>query len=316
MEANNNDWLEVAVFIHGITNKGDVEPHTPVYEGFLERLNKALTRRGKAPILKRPIMVEWGWERSPGDDRYLAAAERRIAGKVFREMEKRFDFAPVFFWARPAYDKLRETFFYGFDDLFYYVSEDGETTIRNNIFNAISREISERCLEVRGKPRPVSLTFFAHSAGSVIAHDLLFHLFGPEVTRPGEGEVHKVRTLVNRGLVRVKKLYTMGSPITALAVRSNNVIKRILDEEKLLPEEIGLTPEDGLDNPRWVNFWDKDDIFSYPVEVLYETGGPGAKAVIEDKYVDLGPFLGDLFPYCHHKYWTSRRVINYVAKTY
>ncbi|UCH79440.1 MAG: hypothetical protein JSU81_05675, partial [Candidatus Coatesbacteria bacterium] len=244
MEANKKKWLEVAVFIHGITPQGDVEPHTPVYEDFLGRLNKALARRGKAPILKRPIMVEWGFECSPGDDQYLAAAERRIAGRVFREMDKRFDFAPVFFWARCAYRKLREMFFYGFDDLFYYVSADGETTIRNNLFKTLSREIRRRRVRVRRDTHNVSLTFFAHSAGSVIVHDLLFHLFGREGESPAGKDVNKLRRLAAKRAVRVRRFYTIGSPITALAVRSNNVIRRTLDGEKLLPEEIGLTPEE------------------------------------------------------------------------
>lgn len=318
MEANNNDWLEVAVFIHGITPHAKVKPHAETYKKFYDRLNAALGRKNKAAFAGRPIMVEWGWERSLDEDRHLAKAEDIIKGEVFTGIRRAVDFAPFFLVLRPVYKLSRKVFYYGFNDLFYYVSDEGERTVRGNVFEYLSREIVFRSRPFGESPaRKVSLTFFAHSAGSVIAHDLLYHIFRGDRSKEAVEVVHEVHDLFSRGLMRVRKLYTLGSPLGALTmIRNNELIRKLREGEKFRPEDIGLLPAEGVHNPRWVNFWDKDDVFSGPLEFMYDVGGEDGRAVVEDKYVDLGSFLGDLFPASHNKYWTSRRVIDYVAKTY
>jgi len=82
-----------------------------------------------------------------------------------------------------------------------------------------------------------------------------------------------------------------------MSIRSEALIKKLMNNQKLNPKDLGVRDSDGLANPRWVNFWDRDDIAAFLVEFLYNN----ENKVIEDKYLDLG----DVFPPCHSKYWTS-----------
>jgi hypothetical protein len=302
------EWLEVPVFIHGITSEREPSSHASSYLAFLALVNDALSARGKAPFTAPPIMVEWGWEASLGEDKYLAEAERVVAREALAPTGKRRGI--VLNPLRRFNDGARDAFLYGFADMVYYISKDGERAVRENVYRHLDREI--RLLKkVDGPGRPeISLTFIAHSAGSVIAHDFLYRLFGWGA-RPAFGlTLNKVRNLARRGRLRVRRFYTMGSPIAPFIFRSAALIEKIRKREKLSADVIGLRRRDGLANPRWVNFWDDEDLVSYPVAFLYgeEDGG----AVVVDKRVSLG----ESFPEVHSAYWRSAEIAAYVAETF
>jgi hypothetical protein len=91
-------------------------------------------------------------------------------------------------------------------------------------------------------------------------------------------------------------------------MRANSVIQMLLKDKTLDTEKIGLRAADGLSNPRWVNFWDKDDLVSAPVAPLYNN----AQNVILDQHVNAGFML----PKAHTEYWFSDEMASYIAKTY
>ena len=66
MKMSERDWLEVPVFIHGITSEREPASHTSSYFAFLRLVNEALAARGKKVIDAQPIMVEWGGRRRWG----------------------------------------------------------------------------------------------------------------------------------------------------------------------------------------------------------------------------------------------------------
>ena len=74
---------------------------------------------------------------------------------------------------RLALNQLREINFYGFSDMFYYTSRTGKEAVRT----AVSRQALSFIDAHREGDEPVRLTLVGHSAGCVIAFDLLFHLF-------------------------------------------------------------------------------------------------------------------------------------------
>lgn len=302
------EWLEVPVFIHGVTSEREPSSHASSYLAFLALVNDALSARGKAPFAARAIMVEWGWEASLGEDKYLAEAERVVAREALAPTGKRRGI--IFNPPRRFNDSARDAFLYGFADMVYYISKDGERAVRENVFRHLDREI--RLLKkVGGSGRPkISLTFIAHSAGSVIAHDFLYRLFGWG-GRPIFGlTLNKVRNLVRRGRLRVRRFYTMGSPIAPFVFRSAALIEKILKREKLSAEVVGLRRRDGLPNPRWVNFWDDEDLVSCPVAFLYDE--VDGECVVVDKRVRLG----ESFPEGHSAYWRSAEIAAYVAETF
>lgn len=302
------EWLEVPVFIHGVTSEREPSSHASSYLAFLALVNDALSARGKAPFAARAIMVEWGWEASLGEDKYLAEAERVVAREALAPTGKRRGI--IFNPPRCFNDGARDAFLYGFADMVYYISKDGERAVRENVYRHLDREI--RLLKkVGGSGRPkISLTFIAHSAGSVIAHDFLYRLFGWGA-RPIFGlTLNKVRNLVRRGRLRVRRFYTMGSPIAPFVFRSAALIEKILKREKLSAEVVGLRRRDGLPNPRWVNFWDDEDLVSCPVAFLYDE--VDGECVVVDKRVRLG----ESFPEGHSAYWRSAEIAAYVAETF
>jgi len=297
------EWTETALFIHGIMLDQDPGPHDSAYDGLFDLIQKALKKKGKPLLDPAPIKVEWGWNsgQSSESDRFLSDAERRIAARVDEVEQTIQDFSVL----RPVHILARQIMIYGFGDLFYYVSKDGERAVRRQVFQTLCNQITEK--QSRYKTR-LSLTLVAHSAGTIIAHDLLYHLFRASKSSEGGKPVQQVRELVRNGQLRVRKLYTMGSPITPMSIRSEALIKKLMNNQKLNPKDLGLRDSDGLTNPRWVNFWDRDDIAAFPVEFLYNN----ENKVIEDKYLDLG----DVFPPCHSKYWTSAELARYIAETF
>ena len=113
--------------------------------------------------------------------------------------------------------------------------------------------------------------------------------------------------MAKRGKIRLRRLYTFGSPITPLILRSNTLLKIFAEEKCLDPREIGILQDDELKNPRWINFWDKDDIISFPVRPLY--GNPTS---IKDAYPDVSDRLSK----AHTAYWGNKKLARQIAETY
>jgi hypothetical protein len=303
-------WTEIPVLIHGITPQMDPRGSKAEYDMLINSVNAALVERGKRPFSGRRIYVEWGWQsgQSTQKDRYLAELERKLMTGVHSALSQVSDFTlnP----ARFAYRPLRELFLFGVPDLFYYISTDGEKALRRHVFDYVARQIREL---TRSPATHLSLTLFGHSAGSVIAHDLLFHLFSKRDPEKHEEpamvqDLNPVRGLIRQGRLRIRRLFTFGSPLSILSLRSDSLIDKVRNDELLQPGNLGLRTSDGLSNPRWVNFWDQDDVISAPLSFLYAN----EDGVIEDHYVNMGSF----FPTVHTAYWASMRMAEYIAETF
>jgi len=299
------EWIETALFIHGIMCDESPGSHDPAYDGLFDLIQKALKKKGKPLLDPSPIKVEWGWNsgQSTENDRFLSDVERIIHDRTSEIEKTSGDFSIL----RPVHLLARQIMIFGFGDLFYYISKDGEQAVRCQVFQTLCNQIAER--KARYKKSNLSLTIIAHSAGTIIAHDLLYHLFRKSNKKSEGGEaVRQVRGMVQNGELRIRKFYSMGSPITPMIIRSDSLLIRLINNQKLDPEGIGLRQDDGLPNPRWVNFWDQDDVAAFPVEFLYAN----ENQVIRDQYLDLG----DVFPPVHGKYWTSPELARCVAETF
>jgi hypothetical protein len=183
----------------------------------------------------------------------------------------------------------------------------------------------------------------AHSAGSVVAFDFLFYLFyvahkvehfidlsliqppsdasviQPEATAPVEktmSALQKLRELAQQDKLRIRRLYTFGSPITSTIFRSDAVLK-ILSREagsNLLDVSChGLNRNPAafgqpLTGPRWINIWDKDDPIAWPVEPLMT----GAGTTVIDKYLDVS----DNPMRAHTVYWDNVRVHEVIGNSW
>jgi hypothetical protein len=238
---------------------------------------------------------------------------------------------------------------FNFADMFYYVSEDGKNAVRY----ALARTVVEHLKDDLGVNLDegndaVSLTFIAHSAGSVAAFDFLFALFytprkveefiapekvtsgpsqgGPAAATASAPEVQKtmsdlrmLKEMARKGLLRVRRLFTFGSPITPLAFRSDSLLAILARDDSTNANRVdgaqygltrnnlpGTTVFDELSGPRWVNCWDKDDPIAWPVEPLMKQAG----AEVVDVYVDVSDSPTD----AHGTYWENQTFMREVAR--
>ena len=308
-------WKETVIYIHGISLKRTIKRHDESYGVLHELVQKELEKMkkespSKGRVLEWPekfIGVEWGWgSRDPQQsiDRYLARAERRIGEGIFGVVDKQRDWTlnP----ARLATVGMREMFLYGVTDIIYYALKEGEKTVRTTVFNKILSELKK----VNTSFENLSLTFICHSAGTVIAHDFLYAIFNTRKATSSMAYLpgfKKLRKQAQKGRVRLRRFYTLGSPIAPLILRSNALVKHFAGGNTLDPEQIGILPFEDLKEPRWVNFWEKDDIFSFPVGPLY-----GDPASIEDSH----PGISGFFSKAHAAYWENEKLARRIAETY
>jgi len=308
-------WKEIVIFIHGISLKGIYMRHDEYYSGLHHLVQKEQKKlRGEEPSKgktsywpEKYIGIEWGWgtgEPQQSIDRFLSRAENWIAEGVLETVERQRDWTlnPM----RLATFGMREMILYGLTSIFYYALEEGEKSVRTSVFKKILSELKNTGSSFEN----LSMTFLCHSAGSVIAHDFLFALFNSQKVTQSEAFLPGLRELrkkAQKGRIRLRRFYTFGSPLTPLLLRSNSVVKRFAEENTLDPKEIGILPFRDLQDPRWINFWEKDDILSFPIGPLY--GNPNC---IEDYHPGIPGFLSK----AHSAYWESEKLARRIAETY
>ena len=245
------------------------------------------------------------------------------------------------FWGN-LLSPLRKIELYGLSDVFYYVTTDGRKSVRDRIADQIGTAIGallddpEAC---------VSFTLIGHSAGSVIAFDIvtslltgeqsfidtvdslekkearlgseledLNKLLSGEPYTKGQAVVEDTLAVTQRRrklLVGIqekrftlRRLFTLGSPITMLAFRSDEDVRSLAYGQPISLDRLGLAPENSgtagqSESLRWANLWDVRDPISFPVEPLVEES-----PVVKDFHVKTTVnFLKS-----HTAYWTSRQV--------
>lgn len=315
---------ECVFYIHGVTPHrlgGDHhEDYMQLHEGVMKHIPSTTwpSKFGGA---------EWGWQ-APSEKkeshRALAEAQKIFGGKVIDIVNQSYD--ATIHPARIAVNKLRPTMMYGFGDMFYYVSTSGKWSIRNSIANQLIEHI-EKSLPTNDD---ISLTLIGHSAGSVIAFDLLYYLFVADEKYDRHTWIHelggtkadnndldiiknnfdKLRTLVKNKKLRLRQLITLGSPISMLMYRGDALVEILASGETLIPAEYGLESELSQGNlnkglPRWINFWDKDDPISWPIAPVM-----GDTNLVKDVYIDVS----DWVHLAHNKYWTDKDVHKSIAE--
>jgi hypothetical protein len=320
------DWIEMAVFIHGITPGRDPEKggHPSVlYDLLFANIQKELEQQGKKK-LDGALKVIWNWmpqsDKTSYIDQSLASAERIIGDKIAEREHgiRAVNWLHFFLW-KVIYRLGRDIMLYGLGDAIYYVSKDGESTVREHVFKYLCGEIIARLKADGGKSTKISLTVVGHSAGSLIAHDFLYHLFSDRAPKPSDvAEVHQLRKMMGgnqenpdeiQSRLRVRRLYTFGSPIAPWFIRANSLLTKVSNNEPLKITDLGLDPQPELANPRWVNFWALTDVASFPLSFLYDD-----QDAVSDEYVNVGLW----FPGTHTAYWglPKAEIAKRIARTF
>jgi hypothetical protein len=130
-------------------------------------------------------------------------------------------------------------------------------------------------------------------------------------------DLKRLKAMAQAGRLRVRRLFTFGSPITMTAFRADSLLNILArDDDPTRANRIdvtpyGLTRNDAafgppLTGPRWVNYWDKDDPIAWPVEPLVKQAG----AEVIDVYVDVS----DSVSKAHGEYWGSKDFHEEIAR--
>lgn len=306
---------EIVIFVHGVSSDTMGRRHDEEYNSLYEGVRDH-TRRASAWRNAEICRVEWGWnfDGHPGakSHRILTQAQTQVGGRLLKVIDEAFD--PTINPGRLIVNSFRPLLVYGFSDMFYYVSTDGKAAVRGSLAEQVVGMFDPSCMQ----DDPISLTFVGHSAGSVIVFDFCFYLFAKEdrqfVRDPSKGlcnqQVHILREMALSGRLRVRRLITMGSPISMLACRNDAVVELLALGERIDPAWYGLTqnPEtfgDPLRGARWINIWDKDDPIAFPVEPLMRPGG-----AVKDEYVNVSSNIVE----AHNAYWTHGDVHETIAR--
>lgn len=360
---------DLVIYIHGVSPDLDLVTNTPEFFVTGKRPGKPKGHAGQYAAFHRGVSrhlkgaerrarwqdavicgTEWGWESFESDawigkSHRLIDAEFWLGRRVLKVMRRR---GP---WGR-LLEKMRQTALYGGADVFYYLSADGRESIRWRI----SEQIAAALEAAPGEIDELSCTLVGHSAGSVIALDIVTdlragrHFVGDpkaleererslERQRAGLGHedaqtkiksafgdslkaVRRLRQLlarVDQKRLKLERLITLGSPITLLALRSDEAVDALAYRHPMRPSLLGFGGGDEKTGteaaPEWINIWDIRDPVSFPVEPLIRD--PDAvepppfdeTAAVKDVHVATSA----RFWRSHTEYWTSRAVHRAVA---
>ncbi|NET51952.1 MAG: hypothetical protein F6K09_25615 [Merismopedia sp. SIO2A8] len=336
-------YEEYLIYIHGISpeyNKCHREAYDYLHQGISGCISQEV---GEWHNAKR-CDVEWGWDyecegKEAKGHRLLAEAQEKLAARLFPKIEEAKDFSinP----ARLIIRGVRELMLKGFSDMFYYVCEDGQNSVRLEVLSKIleAKDI-QTCLV---EEQPFSITLLGHSAGSVIAFDLLLYLFGKEEDDEShkktnfinfkapsvesvlnrldmshenllklENNMGKFWTMAQHEKIRIRRLVTFGSPISQLVFRSDKFLEIFANDGGLNASELGLdrNPEifgTPLEGPRWINLWDKDDFIAWPVKPLVREQDAN---LVADIYTNVSCSILK----AHNRYWNSHIVHGKIAE--
>jgi len=312
---------EVVIYIHGVSNELRGRSHNPEYKS----LHDGIGNISKSWPSKF-IGTEWGWNYkdviNPKSHELLTDAQRLLGDRAIKAVDDPWDFTinP----GRMFLGKLRSLIMYGFSDMFYYVSKDGKKAVRNAVASQIVKKLAP-LLKDQNKPN-LSLTLLGHSAGSVVAFDLIFYFFFSSepnflFDRKTKAEqdlftaLSNLRKLAQNNKLRIRRLITFGSPITSMAFRSDAILDVLAANGELDPADYGLdrNPKNfgsPLKGPRWINIWDKDDPIAWPVEPLMKESSN--RKIVSDVYIDVSDSISE----SHNKYWESTKVHEAIADSW
>ena len=313
--------VEVVIYIHGVSGDKQGRSHETEYTTLHKGIGKL---HNDWPPTR--IGIEWGWnfqeDANPKQHELLTKAQRLLGFRLMNAVDDPFDVTinPV----RALLPKLRGLIFYGFSDMFYYVSKDGKKAVRNTVATQIMEALDPYLST--GKAPLLSLTILGHSAGSAVAFDLLFYLFfegehnflvecQTEEEKKLENALKSLREMAQTDNLRIRRLFTFGSPITALACRSDAILDTLASDNRLDAKDYGLVVNptnfhSELSGPRWINIWEKDDVIAWPVEPLMKP--VSGQEVIKDINLDIS----DSISQTHNRYWSSNKVHEVIAQAW
>lgn len=320
---SDDEWTEVAIVVHGITPNRVIPEHDPSYERFSENLKRTfyrlrLNHRFDFTFDENNVIYTfYGSKRAEQLSGSNPSNNLEHLQQIIGEFDaKRWDQTkdlPDSLLRQTAFKKVREVLLYGISDAFYYNSPKGGKAIRSVLLKQVYYGL-QKCKVVTEEgiipePKKLSITIFAHSLGAIVMYDLLELISVEEIENLKEAVddpeaqviLEGFYKLKQAGRVRIRKFFSMGTQIPVMYLKYDDTMDEMLegrfrDVAHIFPED------DNLEDPRWINLWDKDDILGYPVEYLFNHRPETGSQIVKDVAVDAGDYLP------HIAYWWSQDV--------
>jgi len=314
----------VLIMIHGITLETYPLTHQADYDQILQGLTKDTP--ALAGAFAQKIFVEWGHR--PPD---TATAELRPDQRIM-DAENTLHNLAGFDAVRADHNPLNHTIepmehpietvvdtaisvgtspikevvaMYGFTDVFYYVSVDGEQAVRSTVYHQILSQIDA----LRNQPQ-VCLHIYGHSLGITVAHDFLYGLFAPDhvpgyyiqaATPQDKDDYEYWRGRAQAGTLSLGSFSCTASQLCLMTMRKQSMVDMLAAGQTLDPSVIGVR----ADKVHWRLFYALIDVLGYPSRKVY-----GDSAGIEEFEV----FNGFNPVTVHNDYGSNATVISEMAK--
>ena len=258
---------KIAVMVlHGMGNQGEKVPADSSQPTYSKKLYKALRREFGGAAFDQDI----AWR----EVRYSHITQTNQ--DIFFKKIKR----------RVSYDWARELIIKYLGDVAAYrhSPNDDNTSIYTNVHKEVSKTIGQL---KRDTADNAPLVILAHSLGGHVISNYIYDCQSAAPVKADMANLNTVAALVTFGCNI--PLFTFGWP--------SKHIKAIKDPGTGLPKHLRI-------KDWWRNYYDKDDVFGYP---LAKTGVGYEKleksGELKDIKIDAGWFGASMTPYSHALYW-------------
>ncbi|WP_085506060.1 chemotaxis protein [Thalassobacillus devorans] len=175
------------------------------------------------------------------------------------------------------------------------------SSVEDNNYDKVHELLAEAMSNLEEKAGPEApLCVISHSLGSVIASNYLYDLQRKQ-SNIGTRTWRRIKNTPLENGETLANFYTMGSPLALWSLRFSEFGLPIQVPAPNLPRHhAGVEGE-------WLNFYDKDDILSYPLRGLNENY---REVVTEDVAVNVGGLLRSWNPFSHSQYDEDNEVID------
>ena len=188
---------------------------------------------------------------------------------------------------------------FGADAVAYQPGAD-RREIYNRVHHTMAASLSELAIEA-GPQAPLCIV--GHSIGTVVAHNYLFDL----------GEAMIADTKIGSSITPLEAgktlglFYMLGSPLALWSLRYN-------DYRAITFPGVEVSSLYPALKPKWISYYDKDDILAYPIRSLSKGHKELAEqGLLTDIPVNAGGIWSSWNPLSHLEYWTNDFIIQTIA---
>ncbi len=217
-------------------------------------------------------------------------------GSVFNERESHL-------WQRLNkednldFKQLRQFVIHFFGDAIAYQPVADHNPNYTKVHEVYARGL-RKLSEVAGEDAP--LFVIAHSLGTVISSNYFYDLqfISEEISEDVLRNMKK--TPLEKGET-LTSFYTLGSPLALWGLRYADFDKPIQVPSPHLKDHYSEI------QGKWVNMYDKDDVFGYPLKTINDSYD---RAIAVEKEINSGGIISSSTPLSHNNYFKTNEVIN------